>query len=330
MPYYRRSVGSYRRGRFGSRYASRYFRRYWRRPSVYRSQLNSTRQFTVCIPIENIYELPIASNSHYSALFRTNPFNTPSGPNIVAANMRISAQSLILSKLFQTYIGLYDQMKVNWVRHKIGVGLQIGGAGASAVKIYTSWDRRLTSSEPVPTFEDMQNGPESQCQMFVENSRPQFVRYCAARDLIERSQFFDCKTIGDASSAYISVQAWRSSNVNFFAPAMFMGLETADAIQATRTIPISVSSTYSVTFRQPRFGLSVAAGRGVDSGVRKSEPVESVDDDTIVVDDGEMEEKGPDTEEKGGDTGEKEVRTDMTDEEISALLEKLRVSKEKG
>lgn len=321
MPYYRRSFGSYggyRRGRYGSRYASRYFRRTWRRPSVYRSQVNSTRQFTVCIPIENVYEMSIAANAHYSNLFRTNPFQTLTGTSETVDNMRVNAQSLLLSDLFKTYMGLYDQMKVNWVRHKIGVGLQLGGAGASAVKIYTSWDRRMTVNEQIPTFDDMSNGPESQCQMFVENSRPQLTRFCMARDLIERVQFFDVKSTTVANQ-YVSIWAWRSasSNVNFFAPAMFMGIQTADATEATRTIPISVSTTYSVTFRQPRFGLSTAS-KGATFGEMKSEAIKDALDDTEVV---AQEPVG------GGMGDESEVRTDMTDEEIEALIKKL---KEKG
>lgn len=308
----------YRR-RFGYRrsFYNRFWRRNWRRSSVLTRQRNSTRSFTVCIPVEDVYTLSIAGNAHYSNVLRCSPCQMPDGTAATADGLRSQAQSLLASALFKTYVGLYDQMKINWVRHTVGVGLQLGGAGATAVKIYTSWDRRFTSNEAQIPFDEMVNGPESTCQMFVENSRPQLTRFCGARDLIERTQFFDAKTTTTTNS-YQAVHAWRSagSNVNFFNPAFFVGVMTADTVATTRNIPISMSSIYSVTFRNPRYGLSTAS-KGFDMKVGDDVKGEvGMDDETEIVVDGK--------DDGGVDDDEKEVRTDLSDEEIAAILAKLK------
>lgn len=331
MSTFRRNYSSFYRPRAGYR---RGYNRFWRRRGWYRSsvltrQRRGTRQFTVVFPIEDIYSLTIAANANMTEVWRSNPLEAYDGTAYVGPNKNGNAQCLIRSEAYRRFCSLYDQCKINYVSHTLSVCDPLGNGTLPALKVYTSWDRDFNTGDGVPSQEALLNGPESDSRIFVNNSRAVLNRFCGARDLSERTQFFDCSFRYQTNSSVYNIQFDSGQTRGCFVPSLCMFIQTSNTTAAARSIAVHVSSRVSVTFRNPKFGLSGSSpGRGVEFA-----PVgdkKEGGDDTIVVDDVEMEEKGPDTEEKGGDTEEKEVRTDMTDEEISALLEKLRVSKEKA
>lgn len=233
------------------------------------AQKKGYRTQTMAIQVENIYSITIARDAHYSSLLRCVPFKNLIGTAAdVEADVSKNAQSLLQSKLFKTYAQLYDQFKINGVRHVCGVGVSIGQGYAPACKIYTGWDRKLSPVEVASmiTFDELESGPESTVQMFVDNSRPVVTRSCWARDLQEKTGFIDTKFYTSANQ-YEIMETYRTNNGGSmiqFHPAFYLGVNVAGTPDAAATLKVSVSSTYYVTFRGPRYGLSSGDAKFLD------------------------------------------------------------------
>lgn len=270
--YYPRGYGY---PRFRSSYTGRRGRRYFRRRFYRRgygagfAQRNGRRQFTLSVPVENINSVTIAANSGLSNLLRTCPYRTRVGSSDTEDNRRIVAQSLFESAAYRLYTKLYDQVKINYVVHRVGIAANVGDANIPALKVYTAWDRHLGPDEAVPSVDDMLNGPESTSQMFVNNSRAEFTRYCRASDLSERTTFHNCLYEFSANNYYRD-QEWATGSPIGFSPSMFLCVQASNTTASSRVVPINISSTYSVTFRNPRFGLS-AQGAALAKSLGESE-----------------------------------------------------------
>lgn len=246
------------------------------------AQRKGFRGTTMAIQVENIYSISIAANSHYSQLLRCTPMYMRIGTAATDDNNRQYAQSLLNSKLFKTYCGLYDQFKINGCRHVCGVGVSIGQGYAPACKIYTGWDRKYCSSEPMINFDSLEAGAESTVQMFVDNSRPVVTRSCWARDIQEKTTYVDTE-LGTLANDNERVLAWSQAQTNFmaFAPAFYLGVNVAGTPDATATLKVSISSTYYVTFRGPRYGLST--GDASFSAMAKAEIEEKKEEEEEKV-----------------------------------------------
>lgn len=264
----------------------RWYRRYGgfkaRNLRVGYAQKKGYRSQTMAIQVENIYSISIARDAHYSTLLRCVPFKNLIGTAAENEdNVRKDAQSLLQSKLFKTYIQLYDQFKINGVRHVCGVGVSIGQGYAPACKIYTGWDRQLTAieEESMITFDDLEAGPESTVQMFVDNSRPVVTRSCWARDLQEKTNYVDTKTFSSPNNYEVmnSFRPTQGGNTLNFHPVFYLGVNVAGTPDAAATLKVSVSSTYYVTFRGPRYGLSSGDAKFLD--LAKAEIVEKKEEE---------------------------------------------------
>lgn len=283
MAFYRR--GYYRRGRSG--YGYRGYNRSWRRrgwyrssrgSSVTRSQQSGRRYFNISFPIENIVTLTINANQSFSNVLRTSPYYAPSGTADTDAARALNCCGLPASLAFRKYCQLYDQVKVNSVSFYVAIAAAIGAGGVTpGLRAYTSWDRNYVFNEDLVTADNLINGPESQAVTFINNSRCKFSRYNSASDLQERTTFID-STLANSSNSYWANKQWvrgSGSNMVGYCPSMSLVLQTSDTQAATRTITLQVQARYNVTFRNPKFGLSVEGNaKGVDSDV-KVEPVKS-------------------------------------------------------
>lgn len=313
--------------------------------------------FTCRIPIENVVNFTIPASTstvtnHWAGLICTCPYATF---KTNATKQLLTQGSLLDSYLYRTYTRIYDQVKVNAVSVSIGIleGVGLGGS-LSALRIYTNWDRCLDWSEinkpgGYPTSpEDLATGSESQNNLIVNNSKQVFKRYIYARDMQEKTTYHDCTYVTvpkrvtsdnayTMNEGYWGDEAWApcldlTSNSSHqttgygvgkqigFVPSLMMSIWSPSTFETDRVIPVSLKVTYSVTFRNPKFGLSAAGGakfseRAMDAvedvrreaeefGEKIEEPKEKkekvvyeedvlLDDDDPIDDDDEEEEQVP-------------------------------------
>lgn len=258
------SYRSYGRRRYGA-YRRRYgYGRTWRR-NWYRygsragaMQRNGRRSFTLSVPVEQIYTMTIPANSAFSNLLRTVPYMHPIGSAATSTNRNGCAQSLLENSAYNMYTKLYDQVKIVSVSHRVYICNPVGvSGGLPSMKVYTAWDRDWTWGDEPVTMNDLLNGPESQSQMFVTNSRAEFTRSIRATDLQERTTFHDCSIRNnDAGTYHGDIEVMDLNHSIGFNPSMSMAFEASDKTAADRSFQVSISSRYVVVFRNPKFGLS--------------------------------------------------------------------------
>lgn len=241
-------------------YGYRRFKRTWyKKNGVTRSQQSGRRYFRISFPVEEIATLTVAASTatvpNYSSdLLRTCPLATVTTETAtIKKGMFVS--SLMNNTAFRLYCTLYDSMKINGVRHDISIAKTIGSGGdIPGVRIYTMWDRQLTSEDGMPTANQMLNGPESQVVTFINNSRCKFSRSNYSADMQERSTYFD-SSIAVGANVTGNDQWWNRHQM-CYCPSLHICALTSDAVQSIRTIPLQIQSTYYVTFRNPKYGMS--------------------------------------------------------------------------
>lgn len=254
--YGRRRYGAYRR-RYGY---GRTWRRNWYRYGSRAGgmQRNGRRTFVLSVPIDQIYTMTIPAGASVSNLLRTCPWYKYIGTAATTANINSVAQNLMDNVAYRMYTKLYDQVKIISVSHRVYICNPVGvSGGLPAMKVYTSWDRDMVNTDGVPTANDLMNGPESQSQMFVTNSRAEFVRSIRATDLQERTTFHDCSVkTNDTNTATYDVYWYEHGSQIGFSPSMTMAFEASDTNAADRSFQVSISTRYVMCFRNPKFGLS--------------------------------------------------------------------------
>lgn len=301
MSYYRRGYRfPYGRSRLGYRRGyNRYWRRNWARSrGVYRSQVAGSRNFNVTVPTSSVFQVMVPASSYWSNVVCVNPYRQRDDTGV-------SFGALTTSTLYRTYCGLYDEVKINSVYLRITLMSNIGTGGVvDAVKVYTMWDRRLFQNElnsaNLPSYIAMQNGSGSQCSLVVNNSRAIFSRWNRASDLQERTVYHDC-TVGSSSLyGYVDGQ-WGAGEEVGYCPGCFIALNTnsAPGDGQSYTFTISVDVRWNVTFRNPKFGLSVSSAKSETVSDLREAAVKEVKDDAMsespIV---PVDEKVPDTEVK--------------------------------
>lgn len=260
MPFYRR--GYYRRGRSG--YGYRGYNRSWRRRGWYRrggvarSSTQGTRRFSVVVPTQASFNFTVAGGSYWSDLHAIAPYDSRGG-----ATRHCSLPS---SLLYRTYTRLYDQVKIDWVSVRISIMSLVGSGGVTpAVKVVTMWDRALSNDDAsnpdnVPTPDSIQNGSESQISLIVNNSRAIVNRFNGANDLQERTLFHD-GSLSSLSGGYVDAAFLEGQNCGYV-PALYIALNTATSPGAGNSFSFtcSLDVKWRVTFRNPKYGLSVSSG----------------------------------------------------------------------
>lgn len=309
---------------------ARYYNRGWRRSWYKRGSSYAAKRgaatFTCRIPVEDVVTFTILASDathsyHWSDLICTCPYAKFTTNQ---TKIDLSRCSLMESYLYRTYTRIYDQVKINAVSVSIGLleGVGIGGS-LNALRIYTNWDRDLTFEEIAGTAspttpEELATGSESQNQLVVNNSRQVFRRYCAARDLQERTTYHDCsytfhqKTNTAGSPSYVMNEGYYGDDVwaplnsgttgtataaitygqsgsTGFVPALMMAVWSPSTFNANRSISVSLKVTYSVTFRMPKFGLSSSSPSAKMSDMR-GDAVEDVKREAEINEEMEKEE----------------------------------------
>lgn len=258
---------------YSYRRRSRWPYRSWRRSSVTRQQQSGRRYFNISFPVENIVSLTVSANQAFSNVLRTSPYVSPVGTSDTDANRALNCAGVVGSIAYRKYCQLYDQVKINSVSFSVSIADTIGAGGIPGVRVYTSWDRDMQMGESLMTADELINGPESQVVTFINNSRAKFYRYNRASDLQERTTFIDSSNQFNANLNWVNLQ-WGQGNGNRgvgYVPSMSMVVQTSNTTTSNRTITVQVQARYNVTFRNPKYGLSVdSSSKGVgDDEVEK-------------------------------------------------------------
>lgn len=317
MSYYNRGYRSYGyRSRTGYRRGyNRYWRRNWaRQRGVYRSQTAGNRRFNLTVPVSDVFELTTPAGAFWTNVKCLQPY--------VQTRGTVACGSMVFSPLYRTYSALYDQVKINSVSVKMSILNVIGNGGIiSAVKIFTMWDRDLQygelSAANVPSVLALQNGAESQSSLIVNNSRGIIYRNNRASDIQERTVFHDCSVGRNVDNGYYDGCFANGAGYSHglgYVPGMFFAIQTNDAPGEgmSYTFNISIEVKWNVTFRNPKYGLTAAQSGAKVSDLKAGVINEIKEEDDLLADDEKKDE---------------EASVDMTDEEVTALLEKLKKMK---
>lgn len=327
MPaFYRGFRRGYRRG-----YRRNYRRSRWpyrsMRSGLVRAQTSGTRRMNLSVPIQEAFSIAISTpaggaGNFWSDVYCVQPyFAVTGGVNMV----NVAHGTLMGSRLYRVYTTLYDEVKINSCYVKMTVMTNIGSGGVTpALRVLTMWDRNLNAEDiaaaNLPGHDDMETGSGSQTTMIVNNSRAILSRYVKASDIQEWTKFHDCSIVSSGNYRYdgcwctrqLATENIRNGQDCGFVPGMYFCLNsaTAPAAGASFNFAIQLDIKYNVTFRNPKFGLSVSNAKGI--GLDRD--VETKDEMKVESDEKEMDD----------DEKEEDVRMDMTDEEIAALLEKFK------
>lgn len=268
MPAYRRG---YRR-RF--RRYRRYGRRYLRRRSYARRYVNGSSRSTIRMKCNQVYTAAV--NAGYTDAA------TGAAINAVYPYMA-TASGLPNNALYAAYTQLYEETKLIGMKVALSVVSTVGGADIPSLQIYTTWDRRHGHGEAAPTVAEIKASANQTVATALNNNVAKITRSCYAGDLMEKAQWHDCS--GSSAQATLNWDAaWvaAGANPNFFCPAFFFFFNCPSKAAVT-SISYSMSITYYVAFRNPRYGGS-ASNR--DLAVRS---VTFADDAAPPADDGDME-----------------------------------------
>ena len=242
-----------------SRRGGRWAWRSWRGRSTYKSQVSGRRYFNISFPVESLVTATVPAGEAFSNVIRTCPYYHPIGTNATEANMAANACALTSSLAYRSYTRLYDSVKINSVSLTFSVATTVGQGGIPGLRVYSSWDRNLQWGEGQITYDQLITGPESQVVTFINNSRCKFYRSNRAADLQERTSFHDC-TVKIVTNQGMYDQEWgqaQNTTVGYH-PSISIVLQASNTTESSRTIPIQIQARYNVTFRNPKFGLSVA------------------------------------------------------------------------
>lgn len=268
MPAYRRG---YRR-RF--RRYRRYGRRYLRRRSYARRYVNGSSRSTIRMKCNQVFTGQ--ANAGYS--------DAATNAVVGAIAPYGNAQTAVTTNpLYRAYTQLYEETKLIGMKVALSVVSTVGGADIPSLQIYTTWDRRLGYGEVHPTVAQIQSSASQTVATALNNNVAKITRSCYAGDLMEKAQWIDSS--GSAAAGTVGFNAaWIAAglNPNFFCPGFFFFFNCPSKAAVT-AISYSLSITYYVAFRNPRYGGSAST---------RDLPARSVtfaDDAAPPADDGDME-----------------------------------------
>lgn len=154
------------------------------------------------------------------------------------------------SQLYRTYTTLYEEVKIVGVKVSIAVVTPVGDTTTPSLQIYTSWDRKHATVDDAPTATDIINASSYNVATALNNNVAKITRSCYASDLMEKAVWIDATT-----NAQYANLAWIAggSNCPCFVPSLAFTC-LSPSLGAAHPITISVSYTYYMAFRNPKFG----------------------------------------------------------------------------
>ena len=249
MAFYGRRYRRYRRYK-------RFYRRFGgRRRGYARRYVNASSKSNVRIrtSIDKVVSLPSGDSSGPGFVNTTNCFGPydPSSPG----------STVIASPLYRTYCNLYEEVKCVGMKISVAVNSVVGNATLPSLQIFTAWDRRHGSTEAAWTAAEIKNSSSYNVSTAVNNNVAKITRSLFASDLMEKAQWHDC-SLDEAVDGTFSDLAYTAAalNPNFFSPAFFICLQSP-TLGASTTVSLSLSVTYYMAFRNPKYGGGSSAAK---------------------------------------------------------------------
>lgn len=208
----------------------------------------------------------IVETSTISAGFGNTPGDVYSTSPFAANNA--GAGALAKSQLYRTYTTLYEEVKILGVKISIAVVTPVGDTTTPSLQIYTAWDRKHGYGEPAATAADIISSSTYNVATALNNNVAKLSRYLFASDLMEKAIWIDAST-----NAQYANTAWMAAGVNCpcFCPS-FLFTCLSPSLGAAHNITISVSYTYYLAFRNPKFGGSNSGSKVENLGPRSVFP----------------------------------------------------------
>lgn len=227
----------------------RYGRRYLRRRSYARRYVNGSSRSSIRMKCNQVY------TGQANAGFTDAATNAAVQQFAPYGNY---ATSVTTNPLYRAYTQLYEETKLIGMKVALSVVSTVGGADIPSLQIYTSWDRRYGYGEDAPSVDQIKSSAAQTVATALNNNVAKLTRSCYASDLMEKAQWIDSS--GSAAAGTVGFNAaWVAAglNPNFFCPAFsfFFNCPSKSAVIA---ISYSVSITYYVAFRNPRYGGSAS------------------------------------------------------------------------
>lgn len=235
-------------------YRRRYPRRYYRRryPRRYR------RYARKYVNASSRSSLRIKTNITKS-FTKTSGYGSTLGAVASISPFSGGEDALAGSPLYNNYCNLYEECKLIGMKIAVAVITPVGATNLPSLQIYTCFDRRHGYGEPHPTADEIRNMASMTCATALNNNVAKLTRSIYASDLLEKAQWVDTDPV---SSANLANQAWVTAgrNPNFFCPSFHMCFGSPSLTQDNQAnVNFSLSITYYVAFRNPKFGGSASA-----------------------------------------------------------------------
>lgn len=239
--YFRRSFR--RRYRFPRRYRRRLYRRSYARRYVNASSRSSLRMKCV---------------QTYSGTANSGYANTLSSVQAHFPYSGVIPSAVVNNPLYQAYRNLYEETKLIGMKVQLSVTSVVGNATLPSLEIYSAWDRRCGDGELLPTGSDLKAMATSNVATALNNNVAKISRSIYASDLMEKAQWHDSEPVSAANNTDL---AWQTAgtNPNFFCPAFFFCFGSPSLASPGTTVSYSISITYYVAFRNPKYGGSASS-----------------------------------------------------------------------
>lgn len=298
-----------------ARYYYRYRRSYRRRPRRYIRRwfkrrfsrfVNGTSRSVARIKTSFVQTLPISAGYGSTAgdVFYSSPFSS------------VAAGALSNSQLYRTYCSLYEEVKIIGVKISVAVVTPVGDTATPSLQIYTAWDRKHAAADDVPTADSIVSSSTYNVATALNNNVAKITRSCYASDLMEKATWIDASLNGTYGNF-----AWAAGGANCpcFCPSFQMTL-VSPSLGAAHNVTVSVSYTYYLAFRNPKFGGGASSAKDVSMPTR-SVSFADAEFETLDEEDGDMDTKAGDAELAAAATA---LRTARLEAAHSSQMEKLR------
>lgn len=224
-----------------------------------------------------------------------------------AAGTQSCVGTLTALPTYKAYAYLFDEMKLNSISIRFNVTRSLSGFSDATTDFMTCLDRHGNEEDITNrmTLNQVENSSSAVRTTFNGQSTFSTTRTYRATDFMEKYTFYDASWTDDAENGRYIDSWYNNCNNTGFTPLIYSALKTTMATSsATRDVTCTADITYNLTFRNPKNGMTVAAGRAA---------AEALDPDaktTIVTEEEEETPPEPEATTKVDDPGE----TKMTDD----------------
>ncbi len=237
-------------------------KKYYRKASLYKQMraINSgTSSTLVQITRSGLTNFTFQANSNTSNVIIICPWGYPND-----TSSRAVWTNAVMSPLYQTYEKIYDEVKLERMEISMAPSNSLV-SGSSTLMIYSAVDRKFTIGDTVQSVAQLTQASG----VIVRNIQPAstipFKRVVYAKDLTERTVYYDSSSTGDSTLRQLRAYSSGSSAFLAFSPAVSYGLLATTAPTTQQSISFLFTVKYYLRFRGPKTELSAADVPGAQS-----------------------------------------------------------------